>query len=76
MAVRRVEIDIQGMHCDACVASVREKVLACGGVASAEVKVGKAVVAFDDAVCKTKNVLEAIRSAGDFDVTGFQSAVE
>ena len=76
MGVRRLEIQIAGMHCQACVASVRDNVAACEGVSGVDVSIGAAVVSFDDSKCRTHDVLDAVRSAGKFEILGFQSAVE
>ncbi len=72
MAARRIQLDVQGMHCDACVASVRENLLHQQGVSVVEVQVGRATVAYDDADCSTGDLVSAVRSAGDFDVAGYR----
>ena len=62
--MKREEIRIEGMSCQHCVASVKKEISALPGVTSAEVKIGSAVVTFDESKSGPAEIRNAIRSAG------------
>ncbi len=72
--MKLISVGISGMHCGHCVASVRDALSALPGVAGHEVRLGNADVRFDDARCSTASILQTIRSAGSFEITGFRAA--
>ncbi|MEO8097890.1 MAG: heavy metal-associated domain-containing protein [Acidobacteriota bacterium] len=57
-----MKIDIQGMHCDACVRRVRKALENVPGVEVQDVTVGSAIVAAD--LTQQPAVFEAIRKSG------------
>ena len=67
--MREIELAIQGMNCGHCVKAVERALDALPGVASREVKVGAARVAFDDAKTSPEALAAAIREEG-FQVAG------
>jgi copper chaperone CopZ len=73
MPGKSLEMNITGMHCDACVEKIRGALKACAGVIRADVSIGKAKVEFDDGKCSTGDVLMAVRSAGKFDLSSFRT---
>ncbi len=70
--MKKLEMTIDGMHCEACVAKIREALDAAPGVQSCEVQIGSATVTFDDGQCGPKPLLEAVRGAG-FQLGGFKT---
>ena len=71
-AMKKLEMTISGMHCESCVAKVREALDAVGGVQNSDVQVGSATVTFDDGQCGPKPLLDAVRGAG-FQLRGFKT---
>lgn len=66
--MKRATVDITGMHCGGCVASVERVLTKLPGVASREVKVGRATVTFEDGAVTEAALRDAIDGAG-FDVS-------
>lgn len=67
----QLSIEISGMHCEACVDVLQRAMGKLDGVAGCDVRIGSAVVQYDDAVCNRADILSAVRSAGAFEVNGF-----
>ncbi len=72
MADKRIELAIDGMHCEACVARIHEALAACTGVRTAEVDVGRAEVVGDEAEMALSELASAVEGAGDFSIKGFR----
>ncbi len=58
------EIGITGMSCNHCVMAVKKEIQKLEGVASLDVQIGKAVVAYDESKTSRMNINDAIRNAG------------
>ncbi len=70
--MKQLEVTIDNMHCEACVAKVREALNALPALRIADVQVGAAQVAFDDEKLSAAAVVAAIRNAG-FPVKSFKA---
>ena len=70
--MKKLEITIGGMHCEACVAKVRDALEPIAGVNRAEVQLGSAEVTFDEQACEAKALIDAVRESG-FQLTGFKT---
>ena len=46
-AMKKIEMTIDGMHCEACVAKIRDALDTVDGVQNSDVQVGSATVTFD-----------------------------
>lgn len=66
-----LSILIKDMHCERCVRAVEDALRQLTGLAACEVTVGSANVRFDESVTKRGVVLDAIRRAGPFEISGF-----
>ena len=71
--MRRVSLQIDGMHCDRCVAAVRSALGGLPGVIQAAVSLGQAEIDLDESVCTLADVLAAVRATDGFDVAGFRT---
>ena len=71
-AMKKIEMTITGMHCQACVAKIRDVLATVAGVQSSDVRIGSATVTFDDGQCGPKPLLDAVRAAG-FQLGGFKT---
>ena len=71
-AMKKLEMTIDGMHCEACVAKIRDALASIAGVQDSDVQVGSATIMFDDAQCGPKPLLDAVRAAG-FQLGGFKT---
>ena len=60
-AMKKLEMAIDGMHCEACVAKIRDALDTVAGVQNSEVQVGSATVTFDDGQCGPKYRLERLQ---------------
>ncbi len=60
----RATVDITGMHCGGCVASVDRVLSKLPGVRAREVSVGKATVTFDEGAVSEAALRDAIDGAG------------
>ena len=67
----KLSIEISGMHCEACVEALRQAVFTLDGIERCEVRIGSAVVRYDDTVCNRTDIFRAVRGAGAFDINGF-----
>lgn len=70
--MRKLEMTIDGMHCEACVAKIQDALKAVSGVDHADVQLGSAVVTFDETQCTSKPLLDAVRASG-FGLRGFKT---
>lgn len=64
MAVRRLEMQIDGMSCDGCVRSVTRVLSRLAGVTVLGVEVGSAMVELDDARASEQELVRAVEKAG------------
>ncbi len=71
-AMKKLEMTISGMHCEACVAKIRAALATITGVQDSDVQIGSATVTFDDGQCGPKPLLDAVRGAG-FQLGGFKT---
>lgn len=69
--MKKLHVRISGMHCDGCVATVRDALTRLTGVTAADVTLDAADVSFDESVCGAADVVVAVREAGEFEVIGF-----
>jgi len=72
----RLHLNISGMHCDGCAASIRDALRQAEGVMAADVMMDEANVSIDEARCGVSDVVAAVRQAGEFEVTGFAAGNE
>ena len=59
-----LNLEIDGMSCSHCVASVRKALEAVAGTTVERVDVGSASVAYDPAIASTQAIESAVRDAG------------
>jgi len=59
-----ITLTIEGMSCQHCVMSVKKAVESIGGVASADVSIGKAKVVFDESKTNRNEIAKAVQNAG------------
>lgn len=59
------------MSCDHCVRSIEESLDRLAGVKQYHVTLGEADVSFDESRLDKSSLIDAIRSAGSFDISGF-----
>lgn len=57
-------LEIGGMTCGHCLRSVKDALGELPGVTLEEVRIGKAVVMFDEATVRSETIAEAVRDAG------------
>jgi copper ion binding protein len=64
--MKKVELNIKGMHCKSCVVLVKEALTDVKGVKNADVDLqkNKAVVEFDEKLVKEKQLIDAIEKEG------------
>jgi copper chaperone CopZ len=62
--MKELELDIEGMHCGACVKRVQTALSGVTGVAVRAVSIGSAKVAFDDATTSLEALAEVVTRAG------------
>jgi copper chaperone len=60
----KLDLSIEGMHCNGCVNRVTEALKKLPGVAVEAVKVGSARVGFDPALANEATIIEAINGLG------------
>lgn len=72
--MKKIDYHLTGMHCEHCIESVRRALQKVPGVRKAEVRLNEAQVEFDESLCRPAELINAIRSAGTFDVLGFAPA--
>ncbi len=70
--MKKLEMTIDGMHCEACVAKIRDVLETVAGVKSSHVQIGSATITFDDGKCGARPLLDAVRGAG-FQLGGFKT---
>lgn len=68
--MKRATLDITGMHCGGCAASVDRVLSKLPGVQSRDVKVGQATVTFEEGAVSEAALRDAIDGAG-FEVSAF-----
>jgi copper chaperone CopZ len=62
--MKRVQLQITGMHCGHCLQSVREALAAVPGVTIERVEIGSATIAVDDSVSGVGALVDAVYDAG------------
>jgi copper chaperone CopZ len=64
--MKKIELNIKGMHCQSCVVLVKEALTDTKGVkdASVDLKTAKASVSFDEKLVTDKQLIEAVRKEG------------
>ncbi len=62
--MKEQELKIEGMHCHHCVMAVRRELSGVPGVQVKDVKIGSALVAFDEHRVTSAQLSDAIREAG------------
>lgn len=67
-------LSITGMHCNACVETIKTTLIDTPGILECEVRLGDAVVVYDEAKVSRANILAVVRNAGAFDVSGFSTS--
>ncbi len=67
----KMKFQITGMSCDHCIRSIEESLNRVAGVEQCSVTIGEVVISFDENQINKSKMIEAIRSAGSFDVSGF-----
>lgn len=70
--MKELELDIAGMTCDHCAASIEKNLSKLKGIQKADVSYpkGKAIVAFDDSTLDKASVIEAVNQTGKYHVVG------
>jgi len=66
-----LKLEIGGMHCEHCVASIREAIQAVPGVVACRAELGHALVELRPGECSVADVTAAIQGAGPFSLAGF-----
>lgn len=59
-------LEIGGMSCGHCLRAVKDALSEMPGVTLDEVRIGKAVVTFDESTVQAESIAEAVRDAGYF----------
>lgn len=62
--MRELKLDIEGMSCAHCVASVRKALGSIAGVNVREVSIGNATVELDPAQADVATIIDAVQDAG------------
>lgn len=71
--LKKTLVDIQGMHCDDCVESIRRAIIKLNGVTACDVQLHQADVKYDPSRCGVSDIAGAIRQAGAFEIVGFST---
>ncbi|MEE9296962.1 MAG: heavy-metal-associated domain-containing protein [Phycisphaerae bacterium] len=72
--MKKTHVNIQGMHCDGCVESVRSAIIKLDGVTACDVQLHQADVVYDPSRCGVSDIAGAVRQAGAFEIAGFSTA--
>jgi len=62
--MENIELTIQGMNCGHCVKAVQSAIASVAGATAREVKVGSALVEFDEAKTSLEQISKAIEEEG------------
>jgi len=64
--MKKIELNIKGMHCPSCTILVREALTETKGVkeANVDLKKANAIVSFDEKLTTEKQLIEAVRKEG------------
>jgi copper chaperone CopZ len=68
-----LNVKIAGMHCERCIAAVETALRQLDGVRDCTVRIGEARITYDEQATRKQEVFSAIRSAGAYDITGFDT---
>ncbi len=66
-------LDIDGMHCDACIQHIETALRPLIGLQSIQVTLGQVVATVDDSKTTKREIISAITEDGQFSVTAFAS---
>ncbi len=69
----KMALTITGMHCDACARLIEAALTQMPSVVECTVRLGDAVVTFDDSKAGRADILAAIRGAGAFEISDFST---
>lgn len=69
-----LKVVITGMHCVGCVDAVTAALTRIDDIRVCDASVGAIRVVFDESITRKVDILEAIRSAGAFDVQSFSAS--
>lgn len=64
MPMKQIRLEIEGMSCGHCVASVRSALSGLAGVQVAEVRIGAATVTLDPTQASVAALIDAVQDAG------------
>jgi copper chaperone CopZ len=64
IAMKQIRLEIEGMSCGHCVASVRSALAGLAGVQVADVRIGEATVTLDPAQASVGELIDAVQDAG------------
>lgn len=70
----KLTINVKGMHCDGCVATLKVSLGGIVGVDRAEVTIGQVDVKYDDTATTRNAIFQSIRQSGPFDIAGFSTS--
>jgi copper chaperone len=73
--MKKLSLEISGMHCDACVDAVRRALRDTPGVIACDVRIGAAELTHQPSAA-VPDIVEAVRHAGAFDVTSFTRTLQ
>jgi copper chaperone len=62
--VKRIQLEIQGMHCGHCLEAVREALAAVPGAIVEDIRIGSATVTVDDQRTGLSALIDAVYDAG------------
>jgi len=64
--MKKIELNIKGMHCSSCITLVKEALTDTKGVkdANVDLKTAKAIVSFDEKAVTEKQLIDAVRKEG------------
>jgi len=62
--MKQIRLEIEGMSCGHCVASVRSALAGLAGVQVADVRIGEATVTLDPAQASVGELIDAVQDAG------------
>jgi copper chaperone len=68
---RTLSIQVRGMSCEHCVQAIEQALAQNPGVEGVRVAIGTVELVFDDKSISKSQLIECIRAAGPYDVTGF-----
>ncbi len=67
-------LSITGMHCDACLETIKTALIDTPGILECEVRLGDAFAVYDEPKISRANILAVVQNVGAFDVSGFSTS--